>query len=353
MSVTLAELAERIGARCQGDGQQAVEACATLDEAGARDVTFLANGKYAARVAETAAAAVILSPDDAGQAAGRNLLVADDPYYAFRNAVVTLHGQRDQPGPGISDQAVIDPTARLGEGCSIGPFVVIEQGAVLGDRCVLYPHTYVGRDAQLGEDCILHASVSVYDRCVLGDRVTLHHGCSIGQDGFGYATHQGTHHKIPQTGRAVVESDVEMGAGCSVDRATVGETRIGEGTKFSNSVTIGHGTKVGRHNLFVAQVGLAGSVKTGDYVALGGQVGVAGHLTIGDQAQVAGHSGVMSDIPPKTNYGGAPAQPIKNLFRIQAQLKKLPEMAQQLKQMQKKLECIEAKLSDAHESSEP
>jgi UDP-3-O-[3-hydroxymyristoyl] glucosamine N-acyltransferase len=343
MSLTISQLAERIGARCQGDGQQTVIGCATLDEAGPEQVSFLTNGKYAKRLADSAAGAVILGPDDAAQASQRTLLVADDPYYAFRNAVVELHGFRAQPSPGISDQAVIAATARLGEDCSIGPFVVIEDGAVLGDRCVIYPHAYIGADTELGDDCVLHSHVTVYDRCTLGDRVTLHHGCSIGQDGFGYATHQGSHHKIPQSGRAVVESDVEMGANCSVDRATLGETRIGAGTKFSNSVTIGHGSKVGRYNLFVAQVGLAGSVTTGDYVALGGQVGVAGHLTIGDQAQVAGHSGVMNDIPPKTNYGGAPAQPLKTLFRVQATLKKLPELAKQLKQISARLDNLESK----------
>jgi len=216
---------------------------------------------------------------------------------------------------------------------------------VLGDRCTVYPHCHIGREASLGEQCILYPNATVYERCVLGDRVTLHAGCVIGQDGFGYATHQGAHRKIPQAGRVVIGDDVEMGAHCSVDRATLGETVIGEGTKFSNSVTIGHGTKVGRHNLFVAQVGLAGSVKTGDYVALGGQVGVAGHLSIGDQAQVAGHSGVISDVPPGVNYGGAPAQPLKELFRIHAQLRKLPEFARTVKSLSKRLAKLEASVA--------
>jgi len=352
MAVTLQELAGRIGADCRGDGEQPIEGCATLEEAGPADLSFLANGKYAHQVSTSRAAAVVMSEADADRIEDRTVLVAADPYYAFRNAVIELHGFRQQPGAGISEKAVIDPTAALGEGCSIGPFVVIEAGASLGDGCVVYPHCHIGAEARLGGGCILHAGVSIYDRCELGDRVTLHHGCSIGQDGFGYATHQGVHHKIPQAGRAVVERDVEMGAGCSVDRATLGETRIGEGTKFSNGVTIGHGSKVGRYNLFVAQVGLAGSVKTGDYVALGGQVGVAGHLSIGDQAQVAGHSGVMNDIPAGATYGGAPAGPLKQLFRLHAQLKKLPELTRKLDQAHQRIAELEAKL-DHNEASDP
>jgi UDP-3-O-[3-hydroxymyristoyl] glucosamine N-acyltransferase len=342
MTLTVDELADQIGAECRGDGHQTITGCAPLDAAGPEEVSFLANGKYVRQLAGCEAGAVILDHENAKQATERTLLVASDPYYAFRNAMVTLHGFRHQPEAGISDRAMIAPTAQLGEDCHIGAFVVIEDGAVLGDRCAVYPNCHIGAQAQLGEDCVLHPQVTVYDRCVLGDRVTLHSGCVIGQDGFGYATHQGAHHKIPQAGRAVVGDDVEMGANCSVDRATLGDTVIGEGTKFSNSVTIGHGTKVGRHNLFVAQVGLAGSVKTGDYVALGGQVGVAGHLHIGDQAQVAGHSGVMNNIPAKVNYGGAPAQPLKDLFRMHAQLRKLPELSQTVKSLAKRLTQLEA-----------
>jgi UDP-3-O-[3-hydroxymyristoyl] glucosamine N-acyltransferase len=344
MGVTANDLANRIGATCRGDGEQVIERCATLEEADPAALSFLANGKYAKQVSASQAGAVVLSEADAERITDRTVLIADDPYYVFRNAVIELHGFRDQPGPGISEKAVIAATAELGEDCSIAPFVVIEDGAQLGDRCVVYPHCHVGENARLGDDCILHPCVSVYDHCELGDRVTLHHGCSIGQDGFGYATYQGTHNKIPQTGRAVIESDVEMGAGCTVDRATLGETRIGQGTKFSNGVTIGHGSKVGRYNLFVAQVGLAGSVKTGDYVALGGQVGVAGHLTIGEQAQVAGHSGVMNDVPAGSTYGGAPAGPLKQLFRLHAQLKKLPELTTKLNQAQKRIAELENKL---------
>ncbi|MEX0654927.1 MAG: UDP-3-O-(3-hydroxymyristoyl)glucosamine N-acyltransferase [Phycisphaeraceae bacterium] len=348
--MTAQELADRIGATVQGDGGVEVTGCATLEAAGPDDVTFLVNRKYARLLQSTQAGAVVLSADDAKVAGERTVLVADDPYYAFRQAMVALVGFRQQPEPGVSELASVAGSATVGEGCYIGPFVAIDEGAVVGDRCVLYPHTYVGRDAKVGDGCILHPGVTVYDKCVLGNRVTLHAGCSIGQDGFGYATHGQTgeppvHHKIPPAGNAVVEDDVELGAHCSVDRATMGSTVIGRGSKFSNSVTIGHGAKVGPHNLLVAQVGIAGSATTGAYVAIGGQVGVAGHLHIGDQSQIAAKAGVIHDLPGNNQYGGAPAQVFADTKRQVLALAKLPDMVTEFRKLRKRVAELEAKLA--------
>lgn len=347
MSMTIQQLAEKIGATVQGDGAAVVSGCAALDKATASDVSFLANRKYAGQIETTAAAAIVLDAEGAKLAGERTVLVADDPYYAFRQAVVQLMGFRKHPQPGISELAVIAKSAKVGKDCYIGPFVVIADDAVIGDRCNIYPHCYVGPAACIGNDVILFSNVSVYDRCVLGHRVTLHSGCVIGQDGFGYATHKGVHHKIPQTGNAVIEDDVEMGACCSVDRATLGSTVVGAGTKFSNGVTIGHGTKVGKHNLFVAQVGLAGSVETGDYVAMGGQVGVAGHLKIGNMVQIAATSGVMHDIPDGAIFGGSPAMPFAEMKRIMLHSQRLPEMANTIKKLRKQLDDLEKKLAQS------
>jgi len=342
MSVTAEQLAEQIGARIQGDGQRPIEGCATLEAAGGGEVTFLANPRYVNQLRKTAAGAVILSAAHAELAEGdRTLLISDDPYYAFRNAMVALHGFRPSPTGGVSDQAQIEPTARLGEGCAVNAFTVIAAEAQLGERCAIYPGCYIGAGARLGDDCVLHPGVTIYENCVLGDRVTLHAGCSIGQDGFGYATHRGAHYKIPQAGNAVVENDVEMGANCVIDRATLGSTVIGAGTKFSNSVTIGHGTRIGRGNLFVAQVGVAGSVTTGDYVVLGGQTGVAGHLHIGDGAQVAGQSGVTQSVPAGVTYGGLPAGPLKQRMRLWNHLQRLPERLKALKDLEKRVGRLE------------
>ncbi len=338
MAITLKDLSERIGARLEAghaDEDRAIQRCARLADAGPDDLSFLANVRYLAQARETRAAAVIVGPDV--ELPGKARLVADDPYLAFRNAAVELHGWRRQPHPGISDGAWIDETAEVGELCTIRPFAYVAPHAVIGRRCILYPGVYVGKHARIGDDCVLYPNVTVYDHCVLGRRVCLHAGCVIGNDGFGYATSQGVHHKIPPAGNAVVEDDVEMGAGCIVDRATMGSTIIGRGTKFSNAVTIGHGSRVGPYNLYVAQVGLAGSVTTGSHVVMGGQVGVAGHLHIGDRAQLAAKSGVMTDIPADAQYGGTPAQPLADAKRAYLFTQRLPDLIARIKDLEREV----------------
>ncbi len=343
MAFTLAELATVIGAdlHCApgDDAQRTITGCARLEDAGPNEVSFLANPKYASQLETTDAAAVILSPNV--ECDGKTLLTAKDPYFAFRKAMVELHGWRKHPdvtdGP-ISTMAVIDPTVKLGEGTVVHPYAVISAGVELGKNCVVYPHTFIGPDCKIGDDCILYPNVVVYDGCVLGNRVILHAGTVLGQDGFGYATREGQHHKVPQTGNVVVEDDVEMGANCAVDRATLGSTIIAAGTKFSDAVTIGHGSHVGKHNLFVGQVGLAGSVNTGDYVAMGGKVGVAGHLNIGSHVQLAATSGVMNDIPDGETWGGAPAMPLSQAKRVHLHSIRLPNLVARIKKIERDLE---------------
>ncbi|MEM9790273.1 MAG: UDP-3-O-(3-hydroxymyristoyl)glucosamine N-acyltransferase [Planctomycetota bacterium] len=349
MSIPVNELARRIGAEVRGDATIELSGANTIDAAGPGEVTFLANRKYLAQLGTTAAGVVVVSATDADSAngrwtgegsAGRALLVAEDPYFAFREAMVAMLGFRERPDPGVHPTAFVDPSAAVGEGCTIGPFCCVGPGATVGDDCVLWSHVAVMRDATLGRGCDLYPHVTIYDGCALGERVRLHAGCSIGQDGFGYATHGDdappTHHKIPPAGNAVIEDDVEMGAGCSVDRATLGSTVVGAGTKCSNGVTIAHGCRVGRHNLFVAQVGLAGSVTTGDYVVMGGQVGVAGHLTIADRVQVAAKAGVVADLTEVgAQYGGIPARELSIAKRQVLTALKLPSIAADVKRLKR------------------
>lgn len=349
MSMTADELASAIGAKVSGDGTRVITGCAGLDDAGASDLSFLANPKYRGKLVNTSAGAVVLSPGDEPNGTSSTLLVADDPYFAFRQAVVAIHGFRVQPQPGVSNQAFVDPTATIGEDCVISPFAYIAAGATIGGRTVIYPHCFIGENASVGEDCILYPNVTVYDKCVLGDRVILQAGCVIGEDGFGYATHQGAHHKIPQIGNTVIDDDVELGANCAIDRATVGSTHIGKGTKFSNLVTIGHGTSVGEHNLYVAQTGLAGSVTTGKYVVFGGQSGSAGHLEITDGVQVAARAAVLTSIDKPGKYSGMPAISHKRFQRVVSFMLRLPEMVKDMRQMKKRLDQIEARLDDSNE----
>ncbi len=349
MSMTVQQLATRIGAKViSGDGSAVVKRCAGLEEAGPHDVSFLANRKYIKCLCDSKAGAIIVSPGDVEHTTQHTLLVTKDPYFAFQQALVALHGFREHPAPipNTSNPPIIDPTAKIGQDCTIYPMAYIAAGAKIGNRCVIYPYCFVGPNTVLGDQCVLYPNVTIYDSCILGHRVVLHAGCVIGQDGFGYATHDGQHHKIPQAGHVIVEDDVEMGAGCVVDRATVGATRIGRGSKFSDLVAIGHGATVGQHNLFVAQVGIGGSTQTGDYVVMGGQAGVAGHLKIGDMAQIAAKAGVADDLPANGQYGGSPAQPFGQTKRSFVAVAKLPEMVAEFRKMQKRLAQLEASLED-------
>ncbi len=349
MNMTVTELAGAIGAVCQGDGEMVVESCAGLDDAGPTQVSFVANRRYVSKIAESRAGVIVVSASDAESLSGRTLLIADDPYFAFRQAMVTLHGFRQHPQAGVSAQAAVDASAVIGQGTCVQAFVTIEPGAKIGKGCVIYSHCYIGRDAVIGDDCQLYPNVTIYDQCVLGDRVTLHAGCVIGQDGFGYATHAlpgepPRHHKIPQVGNVVIEDDVEMGANCAIDRATIGSTRIGRGTKFSDMVTIGHGTTVGQHNLYVAQVGVAGSTTIGNYVVMGGQAGVAGHLKIADQVQLAGQTGVTGDLNKPGQYGSLPAIEMKRARRSWLAIPRLPEMIGELRTLRKRIGRLEKQI---------
>ncbi len=352
MATTLEQLAQQIGAEVRGDPTALVLRCAGLEEAGPEDVSFLANRKYAKLLSTTKAAAVIISAAEAELADGLTLLVADDPYFAFRQAVVALHGFRQHPEPqGAGDaRQWIDPSASVGQDCTLFPMTYIAAGAKIGHRCVIYPYCFVGPDAVIGDDCVLFPNVTVYDGCVLGDRVVLHAGCVIGQDGFGYATHRGRHCKIPQIGNVVIEDDVEMGACCVVDRATVGSTRVGQGTKFSDLVAIGHGARIGAHNLLVAQVGIAGSSQTGTHVVMGGQAGVAGHIKIGDMAQIAAKAGVKDDLPANGQYGGQPAQPFHQTKRSLVAVSRLPDLVQDFRKLQKRVAELESQIVAGAES---
>jgi UDP-3-O-[3-hydroxymyristoyl] glucosamine N-acyltransferase len=314
----LQDLAREIEAELTGDGSIEVTSAATLEDAQPGQLSFLSNPKYASQLSTTKASAVVVSPNV--KADGVALLKAKDPYYAFRQAVVRLHGFRKHPFTGIHPKAYVDPTATVGEGTFV------------------YPGVFIGPRAKIGRDCILYANVVVYDDCVLGDRVTLHSGTVVGQDGFGYATVQGVHHKIPQTGSVVIEDDVEIGANCAIDRATLGSTIIGKGTKMGNLMDIGHGSKIGAYCLFVGQVGVAGSVTVGHHVVMAGQVGIAGHLKIGDLVQIGAQSGVMTDVPDKSIVVGAPAMPAQQARRVYSIFTQLPELVDRVKELEKKVE---------------
>jgi UDP-3-O-[3-hydroxymyristoyl] glucosamine N-acyltransferase len=311
----LDELARKINAELVGDGATEVGGVATLDSARAGQLSFVSNPKYAKQLLTTSASAAVVSPLIKSDRLA--LLKAKNPYFAFCQAVVLLHGFRKHPHSGIHPAAHVDPTATIGEGT------------------IVYPGVYIGPRVRLGKDCIIYANVSIYDDCQIGDRVIVHAGATLGVDGFGFATEMGVHHKIPQIGNLVLEDDVEIGANSSIERGALESTVIGRGTKIDNAVVVGHGTTVGEHCLFVAQVGIAGSVTIGHHVTLGGQTGVAGHLTIGDGVIVGAKSGVTGDIEPKSIMLGSPVQEIRRYRRAAALFKNLPELLERIKRLER------------------
>jgi UDP-3-O-[3-hydroxymyristoyl] glucosamine N-acyltransferase len=344
MTYRLSELAEFVskqGLSCtvEAKADKKIQGVATLEDAGPGDISFLANIKYEKALQTTKAGAVIVSR---GQdvPTGMSVLRTPDPYAAVTMIIVRMHGYREHPKIGVDERAVIHPSASVGQGANIHHGVTISENVTIGRNAVIYPGCYVARDCKLGDDCVLFPNVVIYDGCKLGNRVCIHAGSVIGEDGLGYAPVQGKWHKIPQVGTVEIGDDVEIGANCTIDRATLGRTVIASGTKFSNLIAIGHGTKIGQDCMFVAQVGVAGSVTVGNHVTMAGKVGVAGHLTIGDNAQIAALAGVMNDVPADARMAGQPATAIKDAMRSYSFVQRLPEIYKQIKQLESQVEAI-------------
>jgi len=336
----------------EGDGGRTIRGVAPLDSARDDEITFLANRRYEKFMPETGAAAVIVAQDYKGPTPPKAALVrCKDAYLAFREAMVAFYGFRRPDFDGIDKRANVHPQARLGGNVRIAAYATVCAGVSIGDGCVLYPGAYVGPDCRVGRDCCIYPNVTLYENTILHDRVTIHAGSSIGQDGFGYATHKCDdgvvrHDKIPQAGWVELEDDVEIGACCAIDRATIGATIIGAGSKFSNLVAIGHGTKMGKHCLLVAQAGLAGSVVVGDYCVFAGQCGVVGHVRIGSGARIGAQAGVTNDVPPGQEMLSSPAIPLADARRAMSSFARLPQMRKALLTVTKELSELKDRIKD-------
>jgi UDP-3-O-[3-hydroxymyristoyl] glucosamine N-acyltransferase len=322
----LGELAAALGARLEnGSPETEITGIAGIKEAAAGHLAFVANPKYAAAAKGTRASAVLLA--EGAPAIPAAMLRSTNPYLDFARAAALFH-QPPRYEPGVHPTAVVHPSAKIGPRAHIGPYVVIDQDVEIGPDAVLLPHVVIYRGARIGSGFLAHAHAVVRENCHLGDRVVLQNGVVIGGDGFGFAKDDaGSWHKIVQPEAVVVEDDVEIQANSCIDRASVGETRIGRGVKIDNLVQVGHGSKVGENTLLCAQVGLAGSTEVGKNVILTGQAGVVGHCTIGDGAIVTPQSGVAGDVPPGAIVSGAPAVDHKLWLKYSALLSKLPEIA--------------------------
>jgi len=342
MAVRLRDLVEplakfKLPCIIEGDADKTVIGLATLEDAGPNELSFLSNTKYEKVLHSTKAGAVIVSQTQAVPD-GLTVLRVPDPYAALTVLMVHIHGYRQHAKVGRDARAVIHPSAKIGEGANIFHGVTICEDVVIGKNAVLFPGVHIARHCRVGDDCTLYPNVVIYDGSVLGHRVTVHANSVIGEDGLGYAPVGEKWHKIPQIGIVEICDDVEIGANCAIDRATLGKTVIGAGSKFSNLIAIGHGAKIGPNCMFVAQVGIAGSVTVGSHVTMAGKSGVAGHLTIGDNAQVAAMAGVMSDVPADTSVAGAPAIPRKDALRSFALIARLPDLHKQIKDLETQLD---------------
>jgi UDP-3-O-[3-hydroxymyristoyl] glucosamine N-acyltransferase len=300
-----------------------------IDQAGPGELSFVSNPKYAAAARLTEASAVIVAEDFPAIPAA--MLRAKDPYLSFARALELFH-QPLRYVPGVHATAVVHPTAKVGAHAHIGPYVVIDENVVIGEHAVLLAHAVIYRGVKIGDHFFAHAHAVVRENCRLGDRVLLQNGVVVGADGFGFAkTGEGRWHKIPQPAPVLIGDDVEIQANSCVDRASVGETRIGRGAKIDNLVQVGHGSSVGEDALLCAQVGLGGSTEIGARAILTGQVGVVGHCKVGEAAIVTPQSGVANDVAAGALVSGAPAVDHKLWLKYSAILPKLPEMARALR----------------------
>ena len=334
LAQTVRSLSEHIKGIVTGEGALEIGGAATLSDAVEGQVSFLANMKYMDQVVSSKASVIIVSDKfDIEKYRDKTFIQVSDPYFAFMQVVVMLHGHREHPAVGISEKADIHSTCEIATDVDIHAFVSIGAGTKIGKGTKIYANCTIGSDVVIGEDCILYPSVTIYEQCQLGDRVRLHASCVIGQDGFGYATHEGRHNKIPQVGAVLIGNDVEMGASCTIDRGTLGNTEVGAGTKFSNSVTVGHNTKIGKGCLVVAQTGFAGSCHIGDYCVFGGQVGIVGHIKLGKGVTVGVKSCVYNDIEAGQTILGIPAINAMTSKRQLLLTAKLPEFKKKLRDL--------------------
>ena len=333
-------LAREVGATVQGDGSLVVTGVAPLDSAKEGDLTFLTNPRYAKNVGSSRASAVLCQQILPG--VSKSFLLCPNPYAALAK-VIGLFFPLKAPAPGIQKGAWVHPQASVDPQASIADGVAIAMGARIGARSILYPGVYIGENAVVGEDCLLHPNVTVRENCVLGSRVILQPGVVVGSDGFGFAPEGEGYRKIPQVGNVVIEDDVELGANTCVDRAVLGTTRIGKGTKLDNLIQIGHNVEIGQHTVMAALTGISGSTKVGNHVVMGGQVGLAGHLKIGDGVTLATRTGVMEDIPEKGVYWGSPSDEMSVEMKKVAAYRQLPELVKRIRALEKALEALEKK----------
>jgi UDP-3-O-[3-hydroxymyristoyl] glucosamine N-acyltransferase len=348
--MTVRDIAAVLGAAVEGDGAAAIGRVAKIEEAVAGDISFLANPKYRKYLETTQASAVIigrtLEPVEHAGGPRPVLLRVDDPYASFLKVLLLFHPPEDPLPPGIHPTAVINAGVKLGADVRIGSYVVVGERSSIGDGAMILHGTVIGRDVAIGARTLLYANVTVREGCTIGDRVIIHSGTVIGSDGFGFAPKpDGSYEKIPQLGIVAVGDDVEIGANCTVDRATMGETRIEKGSKLDNLIQVAHNVVIGENTVIAAQAGISGSTKIGKRNMIGGQVGFSGHLTIADDTKWGAQSGVhRSVLSSGGTFMGSPAVPFRQASHIMGAMPQLPEALATIRELKSELEALRSEV---------
>ncbi len=336
-SISLSDLALKIGASFTGDGSMLLKGVAPLDTAKEGDLTFITNPRYAKHAGATQGSCILCDKEIPG--VQKSFLLAPNPYAALAR-IIGVFFPKQIIEPGVHNGAWIDSSASIHPEACVFPGVYIGARAKVGRGTILYPGVFLGEDTIVGEDCIFYSNVTVREKCIVGNRVIFQPGVAIGADGFGFAPEKETYVKIPQVGNVIIEDDVELGSNTCVDRAALGSTRIGKGTKIDNLVQIGHNVVIGKNTIIVSQTGISGSTQVGDHVLMGGQVGLAGHIKIGDHVTLATRTGVMEDIPEKGVYWGSPSIDMTTEMKNVAAYRQLPALVKRVRQLEKTIEAL-------------
>ncbi len=339
---SIEELAKLLGGGLLGDKSPLISDVGTLEGAKEDEITFVGSLKNVKYIKDSKAGAFIVPKEAEGtnELNGRNAIVVDEPYLAFAKAMDLLRPEL-LPEAKISTKAEISPKAEIGKDVAIMAFVVIEGGVNISDDAVIYPGAYIARGSSIGERTTIHSNVSIRENTRIGNDVIIHSNSVIGSDGFGYMKDGDSYIKIPQRGFVEIEDSVEIGASVTIDRATIGKTIIGRGTKIDNLVQIAHNVEIGENSIIVSQTGVAGSTRIGKRVQIGGQAGIAGHIELGDGAMVGAKAGVFGDVPPGETVSGHPAIPHNLWLRVQSLTKKLPDIKKELKDLEERLGRVE------------
>lgn len=342
MEFTAEQIASVIGGKIEGDKDAKVRTFAKIEEGVEGAISFLSNPKYTHYIYDTKSSVVIVNEDVELEGTVAPTLIRVKNAYESIAQLLQIYEASKPKKTGVSPQAYISPTAKLGKDCYVGPFACIGEGTVIGDGCQIYPHAVIGDNVKMGNNCILYPNTTVYQGCKIGNNVTLHAGSVIGADGFGFAPNADGYDKIPQIGIVTIEDNVEIGANTCVDRSTMGSTVIRKGVKLDNLVQVAHNVEIGENTVMSAQVGIAGSTKVGSWCMFGGQVGLAGHITIGDKTFLGAQSGVPGSLKGGEELIGTPPMNPRNYFKSQAIFRRLPDMYKELEALKKTIEELKS-----------